>query len=108
VAIYICLTAVKALVGKEVWLDPDAVEAQASSGTVILACMPALGTVTNVWQSGRMSPQEAIDVCPHSNLGVALASNGFCQCMVACQERCADTHAIVAQALHAVHGNKSI
>jgi exosome complex component MTR3 len=48
--------------GSEIWLDPTLAEAQASDGTLILSCMPALGTVTSVWQSGKMPPQTAIDV----------------------------------------------
>jgi exosome complex component MTR3 len=46
----------------EIWLDPTLAEAQASDGTLILSCMPALGTVTSVWQSGKMQPQAAIHV----------------------------------------------
>ncbi|OCH94978.1 mRNA transport regulator 3 [Obba rivulosa] len=68
-------------IGKEIWLDPNNDEAQASSGTLIYASMPALGTVTNVSQNGRLTPDEAI------------------RCMEACQERCIDIHAVVAEAL---------
>jgi exosome complex component MTR3 len=49
-------------VGREIWLDPTEEESLASSGSLVLACMPALGTVISVWQSGRMSTREAIDV----------------------------------------------
>ncbi|KII88470.1 hypothetical protein PLICRDRAFT_41631 [Plicaturopsis crispa FD-325 SS-3] len=69
------------VVGTEIWLDPTEEEARASTGSLVLACMPALGTVTSVWQSGQMRPEEAI------------------QCMEQCQERCTDVHSIVAQAL---------
>ncbi|OSX65240.1 hypothetical protein POSPLADRAFT_1135955 [Postia placenta MAD-698-R-SB12] len=67
--------------GKEIWLDPTEKEAQAASGSLILAGMPALDTITSVWQSGRMTPAQAI------------------QCMEVCQERFVDIHSIVAQAL---------
>lgn len=52
--------------GKEIWLDPTEDEAKAGSSSLVLACMPALGVVTNVWQNGRMSPQEGLDVCLRS------------------------------------------
>ncbi|KZT67742.1 ribosomal protein S5 domain 2-like protein [Daedalea quercina L-15889] len=67
--------------GEDVWLDPSEQEAQASSGSLIVAGMPALGTITNVWQSGNMTPTQVI------------------QSMEACQERFVDIHTIVAQAL---------
>lgn len=67
--------------GKEIWLDPTEKEAHAASGSLILAGMPALDTITSVWQSGRMTPAQAI------------------QCMEVCQERFVDIHSIVAQAL---------
>ena len=49
-------------VGNEIWLDPTDQEAQAASGSLIVAGMPALETITNVWQSGRMSPMAIIQV----------------------------------------------
>ncbi|KAI0807497.1 mRNA transport regulator 3 [Fomes fomentarius] len=70
-----------AVVGEEIWLDPTEEEGKVSSGTLILSGMPALGTVTSVWQSGAIAPNDAI------------------KCMEACQERCTDIHAVVAQAL---------
>ncbi|KIM87123.1 hypothetical protein PILCRDRAFT_95960 [Piloderma croceum F 1598] len=69
------------IVGEEVWLDPTQKEMQVSKGCLVLSCMPALGTVTSVWQSGQMKPQELL------------------KCMDACQERCIDVHSVVAQAL---------
>jgi len=68
-------------VNEEIWLDPSADEARASRGTMSLSCMPALGIITNVWQTGQMSTEEAL------------------QCMDVCQERCLDIHSVVAQAL---------
>ncbi|EGN95942.1 hypothetical protein SERLA73DRAFT_185379 [Serpula lacrymans var. lacrymans S7.3] len=70
-----------AALGDEIWLDPTEKEARKSEGTLILACMPALGIVTNVWQSGRMTVEKAT------------------QCLDLCQERCTDIHAVVAQSL---------
>lgn len=69
------------LMGEEVWLDPNHDEAIAGAGTLVLACMPALGIVTNVWQNGSISPEQGL------------------KCMTACQERCATIHSIVAQSL---------
>lgn len=47
---------------EDIWLDPSMDEAYISRGLLILACMPALDEVTNLWQTGRMSAQEAIKV----------------------------------------------
>ncbi|KAJ3516622.1 hypothetical protein NLJ89_g1009 [Agrocybe chaxingu] len=70
-----------AIVNDEVWLDPTEEEARSSNGTLVLACMPALTSVTSVWQSGKMTPEQVF------------------ACMTACEERCSDIHAVVAQAL---------
>ncbi|KAI0818761.1 ribosomal protein S5 domain 2-like protein [Irpex lacteus] len=70
-----------AMVGKEIWLDPTEEEASVATATFVYAGMPALGTITSLWQNGRLTPQESI------------------QCLEACQERSTDIHLIVAQAL---------
>ncbi|KAI0709330.1 mRNA transport regulator 3 [Earliella scabrosa] len=70
-----------AVVGEEIWLDPTEEEGKVSAGTLILSGMPALGTITSVWQSGSMTPDYAI------------------KCMEACQECYTDVHAVIAQAL---------
>ncbi|KAG0707714.1 3' exoribonuclease family, domain 1-domain-containing protein [Suillus ampliporus] len=70
-----------AIIGDDIQLDPSEAEARASSGTVILACMPALDSITSVWQSGQMSADIAL------------------KCMEQCHERCIDIHSIVAQSL---------
>ncbi|KAF9533015.1 mRNA transport regulator 3 [Crepidotus variabilis] len=70
-----------ALLGSEVWLDPNEAEARASQGTLVLACMPALETVTSVWQAGSISPSDILT------------------CMSLCQSSCNAIHAVVAQAL---------
>ncbi|KAI0725135.1 mRNA transport regulator 3 [Fomitopsis betulina] len=67
--------------GEEIWLDPTEQEAQSASGSLVIAGMPALGTITNVWQTGRMLPMAVI------------------QGTEACQERLADIHTIVTQAI---------
>ncbi|KAI5123369.1 hypothetical protein M0805_001790 [Coniferiporia weirii] len=74
---------------KEIWLDPTAEEAREAHGCLTLACVPALGLVTNVWQTGQMHIDEVE------------------KCMDACQERCLDIHKVVAQALLDTHGNGS-
>lgn len=48
--------------GKEIWMDPTEEESKLASGSVVLAGLPALGTITSVWQSGSMAPDEAIKV----------------------------------------------
>lgn len=48
--------------GEEIWLDPDHEEATAGASTLVLACMPALNVVTNVWQNGSMSPKQGLEV----------------------------------------------
>ncbi|CAK5277680.1 unnamed protein product [Mycena citricolor] len=69
------------MIGSEIWLDPTEAEASASSGIVVLFCMPALGKITNIWQTGRLKVEDAL------------------ACMEACQEKCTEIHSVVAQAL---------
>jgi exosome complex component MTR3 len=38
-----------------IWLDPTADECTGADGSVVFACMPALNTATNVFQTGTMS-----------------------------------------------------
>ena len=47
---------------EEIWLDPNHEEATAGASTLVLACMPALNVVTNVWQNGTMSPTQGLEV----------------------------------------------
>ncbi|TEB36353.1 mRNA transport regulator 3 [Coprinellus micaceus] len=70
-----------AIVGDDVWLDPTHQEASNSKGTFVLSCMPALGTVTSIWQNGSISPSKVVT------------------CMDTCEKQCADMHAVVAQTL---------
>lgn len=46
------------------WLDPTHQEASNSKGTFVLSCMPALGTVTSIWQNGSISPSQLVMVSP--------------------------------------------
>ena len=48
--------------GEEIWLDPNHEEATAGASTLVLAYMPALNVVTNVWQNGSMSPKQGLEV----------------------------------------------
>lgn len=50
------------MIGSEIWLDPTNEESLQASGTLVLSCMPALKTVTNVWQNGRMEPEHVLSV----------------------------------------------
>ena len=86
------------MVGDEIWLDPTEDEEKTSSGTLILSGMPALGTITSVWQSGSMSPAQAIKVRTLAHQSI-YATQPVAQCIDACQERCTDIHAVIAQAL---------
>ena len=52
----------KAMMGKDVWLDPTAEEATHARGSLTLACMPALGSMTSVWQTGQMTIDESLQV----------------------------------------------
>ena len=49
------------MVGEEAWLDPNHDEATAGGGTLVLACIPALNVVTNVWQNGSMSTKRGLE-----------------------------------------------
>ncbi|KAJ7632652.1 ribosomal protein S5 domain 2-type protein [Roridomyces roridus] len=68
-------------VGNEIWLDPTEEEARLANGTLVLACMPALGKITSVWQTGQMKVPEAL------------------VCMDTCQDKCTEIHSVIAQAL---------
>jgi ribonuclease PH len=48
--------------GEEIWLDPNHEEASAGASTLVLASMPVLNVVTNVWQNGTMSPKQGLEV----------------------------------------------
>ena len=86
--------------GEEIWLDPTEEEGKVSSRTLILSGMPALGTITSVWQSGSMTPDYAIKVCFPCFLHPSAADTyRVPQCMEACQECYTDVHAVIAQAL---------
>ncbi|KAG6330091.1 hypothetical protein ID866_8998 [Astraeus odoratus] len=73
-----CCAAVR---GNEIRLDPTEREEVSSDGTVILACMPALSSITTICQSGRMSSEQST------------------KCVELCYDRCIDIHAVVAQSL---------
>lgn len=69
------------VVNREIWLDPTEEEGHLAEGSLVFACIPALGIVTNTWQTGRILPQDTL------------------QCLESCQERCTDIHQIVSRAL---------
>ncbi|KIK08590.1 hypothetical protein K443DRAFT_84475 [Laccaria amethystina LaAM-08-1] len=70
-----------AAVREDIWLDPSLRESQESRGILVLSCMPALSTVTSIWQTGNMSTGDVL------------------ACMDACNSRCTDIHSVIAQAL---------
>ena len=64
---------------KEIWLDPTMEEAKAAQGTFTIAFVPALGIVTNVWQTGHMSIEEVEKVgTARSLVEVASVLNEIC------------------------------
>ncbi|KAG9004714.1 hypothetical protein FRB94_002556 [Tulasnella sp. JGI-2019a] len=69
------------VVGDNVWVDPTTEESRHATGTVLVSCMPAVGTVTSTWQVGQLTPEQMLRCMDHS---VA---------------RCTDIHQVVAQAL---------
>lgn len=50
---------------KEIRLDPTAEEARHSDGCLTVANVPALGLVTNVWQTGQMDLEKVDQVSTH-------------------------------------------
>ena len=64
--------------GTEVWLDPTEAETLLSTGTLVLACMPALETVSSIWQTGSMTPNDVLAVStsyfPLAGLAVTASS----------------------------------
>ncbi|KAJ3757854.1 3' exoribonuclease family, domain 1-domain-containing protein [Lentinula raphanica] len=70
-----------AVIEADIWVDPTQEESNTANGTLVLSCMPALGIVTNSWQTGRMTPSELL------------------ACIDACSGRCTDIHSVVAQGL---------
>lgn len=65
------------IIGKEIWLDPSEDEADAASATFIYAGMPALGTITSLWQNGSMSSQQSIEVRHSHRRQVSITSQLF-------------------------------
>ena len=82
----------------EIWIDPDEQEAQCASGTIILACMPALSSITNVRQLGSMPPLKAVQVCIPA-LWRIFRLTTFVKVMEMCQEQCVGIHQVIVQAL---------
>jgi len=70
-----------AVIEQEIWLDPDSQESAPAQGTVVISGLPALGTITNVWQAGSLTPLQAVD------------------CMDECHSRFKAIHDVVAEAL---------
>ena len=85
------------MIGDEIWLDPTDEESKISSGTLILSGMPALEKITSVWQSGSMTPAEAMKV--RSLYHITASCTYTSQCMDACQERYTEIHAAIVEAL---------
>jgi hypothetical protein len=52
----------QAKVGSNLLLDPNSHESLLASSRITLSCMPALGVVTNVWQTGQVDSEEMMTV----------------------------------------------
>jgi exosome complex component MTR3 len=91
----------KTLEDVEIWLDPSAKESSHASGSLVMTCMPALGTVTNVQQIGVMTTATAGKVRISAFYRKILEAQGVrsVQCLDLCLERCTDIHGVMAQAL---------
>jgi len=59
---YNFLPAMKGVVGNEIWLDPTHDEASKAKGNFVLAYMPALETITSVYENGAITPAELLSV----------------------------------------------
>ncbi|QRW10724.1 mRNA transport regulator 3 [Ceratobasidium sp. AG-Ba] len=77
----LAISCTSAMVDGEILVDPSGDEAMAAKGLVTVTCLPALGTVTNVVQTGLVSADTVI------------------QCMNICAKQCEDIHFVVAQSL---------
>lgn len=53
----------KVIIHDEIWLDPTAEESKKARSSLILTCMPALGTITSMSQVGSMTTSESFSVC---------------------------------------------
>ncbi|KAF8314080.1 ribosomal protein S5 domain 2-like protein [Clavulina sp. PMI_390] len=62
-------------------LDPDLQDAKTASATFLMACIPALGTVTNLRQTGTMTGAVAAE------------------CLDQCLQKCGDIHGVMVKAL---------
>lgn len=93
----------KTLENVEIWLDPTAEESSHASGSLVMTCMPALGTVTNVQQAGVMTTATAGKVCICISAFITefrgLKGVRSDQCLGLCLEQCTDIHGVMAQAL---------
>ncbi|KAG8885364.1 hypothetical protein FRB97_001439 [Tulasnella sp. 331] len=50
------------IVGNDAWVDPTAEESRQATGTVLVSCIPAVGTVTNTWQTGQLTSEQMLRV----------------------------------------------
>jgi exosome complex component MTR3 len=86
----------QAIAGDDIQLDPSKAEARASSSTVILSCMPALDSITSIWQLGQMS---TVVFEGNTFQLTTVNANEVSQYMKQCHEWCIDIRSIVAQSL---------
>ncbi|CCA73082.1 hypothetical protein PIIN_07036 [Serendipita indica DSM 11827] len=70
-----------ALYKDRIWMDPVTSERLAARGALLLAGIPALGTITNIWQSGNVTTKEAL------------------QCIEVCYAQFKDIHDVVVEAI---------
>ncbi|KAH6918537.1 mRNA transport regulator 3 [Coprinopsis sp. MPI-PUGE-AT-0042] len=70
-----------AVIGNEIWLDPTEEESSQSTGSLVLSTMPALNTITSIWQNGTMMPDQVLSA------------------MDICEKQCVDIHTVIAEKL---------
>lgn len=87
-----------ALVAGEIWLDPTTAEREMADGVVVVSGLPALASVTNIWQTGRLSPTGMTRVS-WILIDLGRVNSNLTQCADAAMARCTDIHQIVGQVL---------
>ena len=68
----------QATIDSSLHVDPTSYESLIASSRVTLACMPALGKITNVWQTGEIGAEQTIEVSTRPVPLVATFADPLC------------------------------
>lgn len=68
----------QATIDSSLHVDPTSHESLIASSRVTLACMPALGKITNVWQTGEIGAEQTIEVSTRRVPLVATLADPLC------------------------------